>query len=171
MYLDSHLADHLSRLKLGKTHLNAQLHHSNQVDDPHCLICKNEHNLEIQKAYKPALFSCPNSQKIIAAIITTFFPDISPTNNFNITDILLSNISYKHTTYESPEGKDFINLTWDIYQTEIITYHTALKAPTPSQTIKKILSEAKDITKNLPQSKLALFIKNTPLITQLLRAR
>ena len=53
-YLDSHLTDHLSRLRLGKTHLNAQLHHSNQRDNPYCEICKSTLNQEIQEDYKHA---------------------------------------------------------------------------------------------------------------------
>ena len=89
-YLDSHLADHLSRLKLGKTHLNAQLHHSNQTDNPHCLLCQADTGLEIQEDYKHALHSCPNSQKIIKKITDTLFPNITPTNNFTISDKTLS---------------------------------------------------------------------------------
>jgi hypothetical protein len=112
-YLDSHLADHLSRLKLGKTHLNAQLHHSNQADDPNCLLCKEEDGLEVQEDYKHALFHCPNSQGIINAITHTLFPNI--TNKFNISDILLTNVTYKDPLYNSTEGKDFINWVWDIY--------------------------------------------------------
>ena len=126
-YLDSHLADHLSRLKLGKTNLNAQLHHSNQTDDPYCLLCKEEDGLEVQEDYKHALFHCPNSQSIINTITNTFFPNISNTNKFNISDILLTNTTYKDPLYNNPEGKEFINWVWDIYQTEIITNHSNQK--------------------------------------------
>ena len=83
-------------------------------------------------------------------------------SNKLIKRILLTNTSYKDPLYESPEGKDFINLVWDIYQTEIITNRTSKKRPTPIKAIKKIVTEAKDITKNLPNSKMSNFIKNCP---------
>ena len=74
-----------------------------------------------------------NNQKIT----DNLFPNITPTNNFTISDILLTNSTYTDPLYDTPEGKDFINLVWDIYQTEIITNHTAQKRPTPIKAIKK----------------------------------
>ena len=65
IYIDSNLADHLSRLRLGKTLLNAQLYHSNLKDDPHCEICKQQINEEIPEDYKHALYTCPNTKKIV----------------------------------------------------------------------------------------------------------
>ena len=165
------MADHLSRLKLGKTHLNAQLHHSNLTDSPYCLLCKADTGLEIQEDYKHALHTCPNTQKIITAITDSLFPNTSQTNNFNISDILLTNETYKDRLYNSQEGRDFINLVWDIFQTEIITNHTAQKRPTPVKVIKKIVSEVKDIIKNLPNSKMTKFLKTCPPVTTLLQLR
>ena len=170
-YLDSHLADHLSRLQLGKTHLNAQLHHSNKKEDPYCSLCKEEDGLEVQEDYKHALYSCPNSQAIITTITQSLFPNTNDNNKFNISDILLTNTSYKDPLYSSPEGKDFINWVWDIYQTVIITNHTNQKRPTPLKTLKKIAMEAKDITINLPNSKLSIFIKENPRIVTLMQKR
>ena len=144
---------------------------SNQTDNPHCLLCQADTGLEIQEDYKHALHSCPNSQKIIKKITDNLFPNITPTNNFNISDILLTNSTYTDPLYDTPEGKDFINLVWDIYQTEIITNHTVQKRPTPIKAIKKIVSEAKDIVKNLPNSKMTKFVKSCPPIVTLLQLR
>ena len=113
----------------------------------------------------------PNTQKIIKAITDSLFPNISQTNNFNISDILLTNVTYKDKFYNSQEGKDFINLVWDIFQTEIIINHTAQKRPIPVKVIKKVVSEAKDIIKNLPNSKMTKFLKTCPPIITLLQLR
>ena len=88
-YIDSHNADHLSRLKLGKTHFNAELHHHNQSDDPYCNYCKVNFGQKNQEDYKHALFHCPGIQKRIKGIESTFFRDTSPENSFNISDILI----------------------------------------------------------------------------------
>ena len=78
-YLDSHDADHLSRLKLRKTQFNAQLHHSNIRDDPFCEICRNNSNTEVQEDYKHALYACQmmlTKLKLIAnLILLTYYLD------------------------------------------------------------------------------------------------
>ena len=162
-YLDSHNADHITRLKLGKTHFNAQLHHHHQSDHPHCNNCQTNYNLEIQEDYRHALFHCPPVKKLINGIKATFFRDSTDENPFNITDILVSNSNYKSNEYKGQGGQDLINLIWDLFQIKITNCHTADTPPTPSLTIKWILHNIKNITKAYPKTELSKHVLNSKM--------
>ena len=170
-YIDSHNADHLSRLKLGKTFFNAQLHHINQKDDPYCEICKANNAEYIPEDYKHALYACPNSQSIINNIINTFFPTNLETNHFTIADILLTNKNYYHKTFKEQGGKETINLIWDIYQVQVTINHTAGTQPRSTKIIKAIITTLKDILKIQSNSLFAKFVKNTPYLQRLTLTR
>ena len=157
-YIDSHNADHITRLKLGKTHFNAQLHHHNQSDDPYCNYCKVNYNTNVQEDYKHALYHCPSITKIIKGIKATFFRDNSAENFFDITDILISNSNYKSNDYMGQGGQDLINIIWDLFQIKLVNCHTAGTSPIPSLTIKWILHNIKSITKAHPNSELSKLV-------------
>ena len=116
-----------------------------------------------QEDYKHALFHCPGVQKIIKGIKSTFFRDTTPNNNFDITDILISNTNYKSNEYSDQGGKDLVNIIWDLFQIKIVNCHTAGTTPIPSLTVKWILQNLKYITKAHPQSEVAKFISKTKL--------
>jgi hypothetical protein len=160
-YLDSHDADHLSRLKLGKTHFNAQLNHSNLRDDPYCDTCKSQTNVDIQEDYKHALYACPNAQIIINHITKTLFPN--PTNTtFNISDILITNKTLISKDYDCQGGRELINIVWDQYQILMTMNHTDGKTANKNQTLNSIIKTTKEIVKAFPESQVTSFIKSQP---------
>ena len=168
-YINSHNADHLSRLKLGKTYFNAQLHHINLKDTPYCTTCHEQHGVEVSEDYKHALYHCPNTRAIIHNIIINYFPDTNENNYFSISDILVDSTHYSHKTYEGNEGKQLINIIWDTFQVSIATAHSAGKPPTYANTNKLLTSALTDITKLLPLSKVSKAIKRSELLSSKLK--
>jgi hypothetical protein len=157
-YVDSHDADHLSRLKLGKNHFNTQLHHSNLRDDPYCEICKSNANLDVQEDYKQALYSCPNAQIIIKLLINTFF-STTPNLQFNISDILVTNKTTISKDFDCQGGKEFTNTVWDQYQIFFTMDHTAGKTPNKNLILNSIKKSTKELLKTFPKSSLTNFVK------------
>jgi hypothetical protein len=146
-YINSHNADHLSRLKLGKTYFNSQLHHINLKDTPHCTTCLEQHGVEVSEDYKHTLYHCPNTRAIIHNIINDYFPNTNETNYFSISDILIDSTHYKNKNYEGNEGKLLLNIIWDIFQVSIAIAHSAGKSPTYANTDKLITTTLNEITK------------------------
>ena len=72
-YLDSVSADHLTRLKLGKTLFNNQLCAIGITDDNYCATCEREYNKFTIEDYKHAMYHCPAVQTIRLEIHNTFF--------------------------------------------------------------------------------------------------
>ena len=145
-----------------------QLHHINQRDDPYCEICKTQLGEEIQEDYKHALYSCPNTQRIIKHITNKLFP--TTTNKcFSIADILLTNKTNISKDYESIGAREFINLVWDNFQIQITVCHTAGKIPNQNLVLKAILKTTKEIIKTFPKSSINNFINETQHIKELLQ--
>ena len=118
-YLDSTSADTLARLKLGKTFFNNQLFAIGLTDDNTCNTCVREYDQNTTENYRHALFQCPAFQAIIVHSITnTFFPN--QTMSFNVTDILLSVVSDKHSLYKGSIGQDLASLIWDFTQIYVV---------------------------------------------------
>ena len=165
-YINSHHADHLSRLKLGKTYFNAQLHHINLKETPYCTTCIEQHQAEIQEDYTHALYHCPNTKNIIHNIIKDYFPNTNAANYFSISDILLDSTHYNHQIYEGNEGRLLINIIWDIFQVAITTSHSAGKSPTSANTNKLIISTLTILPDCFPEAKLETKSKSQPYCQQ-----
>ena len=135
-YIDSASADHLTRLKLGKTLFNNQLFIIGLMDNNFCNTCTREYNEEIIEDYRHALFQCPAIQTIIGEISSTFFPNIA--HNFNISEILTSINTDKHNLYKGPIGQELASLIWDYFQVYIVQCHTAQKHQSQPQLYLKL---------------------------------
>ena len=159
-YIDSTSADHLTRLKLGKTLFNNQLFNIGLIDKNSCNTCTREFNEDIVEDYRHALYQCPAVQKIIKKILSTFFPNL--TYNFNISEILISVNTDKHNLYKGPIGQELASLIWDYFQVYIVQCHTAQTTPTSIPAIFEIKSQLNRILKILPRSKLSTFINSSP---------
>ena len=90
-----------------------------------------------------------------------FFKDTSPTNDFDITDILISNKNYNSEEFNDHGGNDFINRVWDMMQIKVVHCHTAGTTAIPSLTIKWILQNLKHISTAYPASQVSKFIKTS----------
>ena len=159
-YIDSASADHLTRLKLGKTLFNNQLFIIGLIDNDLCDTCTREFNEEIIEDYRHALFQCPAVQTIIKDISSTFFTNL--THDFNISEILISINTDKHNLYKGPIGQELASLIWDYFQVYIVQCHTAQTTPTSTPAIFQIKSQLNRILKILPKSKLSIFINSSP---------
>ena len=157
-YLDSTSADHLSRLKLGKTLFNTQLFNIGLNDDKNCKTCLRELDQSVPEDYKHAMFFCPAVKTIINNITNTFFPNkIIP---FSISEILVSVNSDTHALYQGQTGQELASLIWDLLQTYIINCHTAESTPITATAIFEIRSQLNRVLKILPKSKVACFINS-----------
>ena len=165
-YLDSSTADQLSRLKLGKTMLNNQLHAIGIIEDATCNTCTREYDQEITEDYKHALFHCAAAQKVIKDITNTFFPNIN--TQFSISEVLLSVTNNKHYLYKGQIGQETTSLIWDLYQSYIITCRTAQTTPISNTAITEIRSQLNRIRKTSPKSKVAIFLNSTPSLIDIL---
>ena len=121
-YIDSATADHLTRLKLGKTLFKNQLFAIGITDENTCSTCEREYNIHTTEDYKHAMFYCPAVQTIIHNILNSFFPNCNII--LNISDILLAVDLRKGKAYEGDEENTFTNLVWDLLQVYIIKCHT-----------------------------------------------
>ena len=165
-FLDSKSADSLTRLRLGKTLFNNQLLTIGLIDEDYCHTCSREYDLNITEDYRHALFQCPAVQIVIKNITNTFFPNL--TTPFDISDILLSINSNKHTLYRGPTGQELASLIWDYFQVYIIQCRVAKITPISVSAINEIKSQLIRILKILPKSKIAIFIKASPGLQGLL---
>ena len=165
-YLDSTSADHLSRLKLGKTLFKNQLYKIGITDDQHCITCKKEFNSEVTEDYKHAMFLCPAVMSIINDIKRIFFPTF--TTNFDIADILLSVDQNKHKQDGWKDGWEIINLIWDLFQVYIIKCHNKELTPVSQAAIFEIKSQLNRILKILPKSKLSTALHQQHIIYNIL---
>ena len=159
-FLDSKSADSLTRLRLGKTLFNNQLLTIGLIDEDYCHTCSREYDLHTTEDNRHVLFQCPTVQTVIKNITNTFFPNL--TTPFDISDILLSINSNKHTLYRGPTGQELASLTWDYFQVYIVQCRVAKITPISSSAIYEIKSQLNRILKILPKSKIAIFIKASP---------
>ena len=165
-YLDSTSAENLTRLKLGKTLFNNQLFAIGLTDNNTCKTCQREFDCCTTEDYKHALFHCPAVQPIIKHITNIFFPN--KTLPFSISDILVSTNSDKHKLYRGPVGQELASLIWDCFQVYILQCRVAHKTPIPTSAIFEIRSQLNRILKLMPKSKIALFIRSSPELTNIL---
>jgi hypothetical protein len=99
-------------------------------------VSKGFGHTEDQKVYSYVLNHCP-TLAIIPQVTTTFFPDITDANKFDITDIITTNVNYTHGIYKDTGGEDLINLVsnsdnnlfqappfFDDYYCKVTVYHT-----------------------------------------------
>ena len=107
-YLSSDASDILSRLKMGKTLFNNQLHHIGREDSPHCKNCLRETNTETHEDMKHALHSCPTIQHLMSHIIQMFFPNNNHT--FSSKNTILSIMEDFHPLYEGKAGHTLASL-------------------------------------------------------------
>ena len=167
LYLDSASADHLSRLKLGKTLFNNQLHTIGIKDEDTCTTCTREYNMNITEDYKHAMFGCPAVQTIIKSIKDTFFHNTNTC--FDIGDILLAFNPKKQNPYKEDRGNVFTNLVWNLFQVYIIKCHTTDTTPIPHIAIFEIRSQINRILKILPKSKLTNVVRDSPQLQDTIR--
>ena len=165
-YLDSTSADYLARLRLGKTLFNNQLFAIGLIDDDTCKTCQREYNQNCTEDYHHALFQCPAVQLIIQNIANTFFPN--ETNNFNVSDILLSTTSDKHNLYKGPTGQELASLIWDYLQVYLLQCRVAERTPISIIATFEVKSQLNRILKILPNSKLSIFIKKSQELQNIL---
>ena len=165
-YLDSTSADYLARLRLGKTLFNNQLFAIRLIDDDTCKTCQREYNQNCTEDYHHALFQCPAVQLIIQNITNTFFPN--ETNNFNVSDILLSTTSDKHNLYKGPTGQELASLIWDYLQVYLLQCRVAERTPISIIATFEVKSQLNRILKILPNSKLSIFIKKSQELQNIL---
>ena len=166
-YIDSTGADHIARLKLGKTLFNNQLFAIGLLDEKNCNTCIREYNQEETEDYKHALFHCPAVQTIIQCITRTFFPDT--TYKFNIAEILISTTTDKHNLYKGVIGQTLVNLIWNYFQIYIIQCRTAHITPVAITAIFEIKEQLNRILKILPKSKISTFIRSSPTLSQIIK--
>ena len=166
-YLDSTGADHIARLKLGKTLFNNQLFAIGLLDENNCNTCIREYNQEETEDYKHALFHCPAVQDIIHNITCTFFPNIN--NTFKIAEILISSNTDKHSLYKGVVGRELANLVWIYFQIYIIQCRTLHKTPVAATAIFEIREQLNRILKILPKSKISIFIRSSQALSQIIR--
>ena len=166
-YLDSAGADHITRLKLGKTLFNNQLFTIGILDEKNCNTCIREYDQEETEDYKHALFHCPAVQTIIHNITCTFFPNII--NTFKIAEILISTNTDKHSLYKGVVGQELANLVWSYFQIYIIQCRTAHKTPVATTAIFEIKEQLNRILKILPNSKISTFIRSSEALSQIIK--
>ena len=164
-YLNSASADHLSRLKLGKTLFKNQLHAIGISDENTCTTCIREYNIHTIEDYKHAMFECPAVQTITNFICNTFFPNKSII--FDINDILLAIDTKKNNAYKEDKGNTFTNLVWNLFQVYIIKCHTTATTPLPHIAITEIKSQINRVLKILPKSQLARVCETSPVLKQI----
>ena len=158
-YLDSANADHLSRLKLGKTLFKNQLHTIGITDDNFCDTCTREFNESVTEDYRHAMFDCPTVQTIINSIKSTFFEHTS--SKFTIADILLSVEHSQHNNLKEIGGIETASLIWDLFQAYILKCHSSGTTPVSYAAIHEIKSQLNRILKILPNSKFATRYKSS----------
>ena len=166
-YLDSASADHLSRLKLGKTLFKNQLHAIGIIDENVCTTCTREYNISTTEDYKHALFSCPAVQNVTNSINNTFFYNTN--TDFDISDILLAVNTKKNQPFKEDKGNVFTNLVWNLFQVYIIKCHTTATTPIPHIAITEIKSQINRVLKILPKSKLAIACETSHSLKQALQ--
>ena len=166
-YLDSTCADHLTRLKLGKTLFKNQLYTIGFTNDNICTTCEREYNIQTTEDYKHAMHDCPAVQTIIQAIKTTFFHNSNTT--FSASDILLSIDNKKPNFFKDDEGNLLTNLIWNLFQTYVIKCHNEEKTPIAPRAIFEIRAQINRILKILPHSQLAKIITSSSIIQQTLQ--
>ena len=159
-YLDSTSSDYLSRLRLGKTLFNNQLYTIGMIDENTCNTCTREYTESTPEDYRHALFHCPAVQMVIGNVTNTFFPNEA--SSLDISDILVSINSDKHTLYKGPVGQELASIIWDYFQVYVLQCRVAQKTPVTISAIFEIRSQLNRILKLLPKSKLAMFIKSSP---------
>ena len=159
-YLDSTCSDYLSRLRLGKTLFNNQLYTIGMIDENTCNTCTREYTESTPEDYRHALFHCPAVQMVIGNVTNTFFPNEA--SSLDISDILVSINSDKHTLYKGPVGQELASIIWDYFQVYVLQCRVAQKTPVTISAIFEIRSQLNRILKLLPKSKLAMFIKSSP---------
>ena len=164
-YLDSACADHLTRLKLGKTLFKNQLFAIGITDDNSCNTCEREYNIQIMEDYKHAMYECPAVQSVIQHIKNIFFHNTN--TNLSIGDILLSMDNKKQNIND--KDNRFTNLVWDLFQVYIIKCRTEEKTPIASIALFEIRAQINRILKILPHSNLAKIITSSHTTLQTLQ--
>ena len=132
-----------------------------------CNTCIREYNQEETEDYKHALFHCPAVQAIVHNITCTFFPNIN--NAFKIAEILVSTNTDKHSLYKGVVGQELVNLVWIYFQIYIIQCRIAYKTPIATTAIFEIKEQLNRILKILPKSKISIFIRSSPALSQIIR--
>ena len=130
-YIDSTSADHLSRLKLGKTLFNAQLFNVGLNDDKNCKTCLREFDQHTPEDYKHAMFLCPAVQTVVNNVTTTFSPN--KRTPLSISEVLVAVNSDTHNLYKGQIGHELASLIWDLLQTYILKCHTVVSTPISAQ--------------------------------------
>ena len=113
-YQSSDASDILSRLKMGKTLFNNQLHHIGMEDSPFCKNCLRESNTETSEDMKHALHTCPSIQHLMSHVTQTFFPNINHT--FSCKDTIMAVMDDIHPLYEGKAGHTLASLIWDSFK-------------------------------------------------------
>ena len=168
-YIDSTSADHLSRLKLGKTLFNAQLFNIGLNDDKNCKTCLREFDQHTPEDYKHAMYLCPAVQTVVNNVTTTFFPN--KRTPFSISEVLVAVNSDTHNLYKGQIGHELASLIWDLLQTYIIKCHTAISTPISATAIFEIRAQLNRVLKILPKSKITCLINSTPQLSTIITSR
>ena len=168
-YIDSTSADHLSRLKLGKTLFNAQLFNIGLNDDKNCKTCLREFDQHTPEDYKHAMYLCPAVQTVVNNVTTTFFPN--KRTPFSISEVLVAVNSDMHNLYRGQIGHELASLIWDLLQTYIIKCHTAVSTPISATAIFEIRAQLNRVLKILPKSKITCLINSTPQLNTIITSR
>jgi hypothetical protein len=164
-YLSSDASDILSRLKMGKTLFNNQLHHIGREDSPHCKNCLRESNTETHEDMKHALHNCPTIQHLMSHVTQMFFPNNNHT--FSSKNTILAIMEDFHPLYEGKAGHTLASLVWDSFNKYIMVCRGKNKIPLPLQVIKEIKQDVKLIQNLLPKTMVSKYILSSSELTEI----
>jgi hypothetical protein len=164
-YLSSDASDILSRLKMGKTLFNNQLHHIGREDSPHCKNCLRESNTETHEDMKHALHNCPTIQHLMSHVTQMFFPNNNHT--FSCKNTILAIMEDIHPLYEGKAGHTLASLVWDSFNKYIMVCRGKNKIPLPLQVIKEIKQDVKLIQNLLPKTMVSKYILSSSELTEI----
>jgi hypothetical protein len=164
-YQNSDASDILSRLKMGKTLFNNQLHHIGMEDSPFCKNCLRESNTETNEDMKHALHTCPSIQHLMSHVTQTFFPNINHT--FSCKDTIMAVMDDIHPLYEGKAGHTIASLIWDSFKKYIMLCRGKNKIPLAVQVIKEIKNDVTRIRNLLPNTMVSKFILTSNELTEI----
>ena len=154
--LPSDINDVLTRIKLGRTLYGQPGVHAGVLDDPWCITCKQEDNLEIEDSLVHSLFSCPHQLTIIKGITKSFL-NTTPTCTGFIMGVSQSNIDQN---IDKQYGCLITSLVYNIIVHLITNRRRACKPLVVSIIVREVISCLESFTDNCPSHQVTGILLN-----------